>query len=336
MKSISKISLPKILLSAAALAVSASAFGQGLLGNSSGRETGSNGILAVVEDRVITRDEVMKEVEPFIPQIRQKSLSEFEFNKRVGDYIREIVQNMIDRELIVKDFRDKGMTIPQSYLDSNFDDYLKREFNGDRAEFLKFVQSQGKTIKQFKQEQEKDLIVGYMQNNKRQAVAEISPKKIKDYYEANKAKWYTPASAKISLITLKTGRTATLDENRKLAKEIVDKFNAGEKFSELARKYSKDDSSAKGGEWGWYKKGELNPLLDKQAFAIEAGKITEPVEIGDMIFILKVEEKKPEGISPIDDVREQIEWTIAEQNGREIYRKWVEGLRQKAYIKYFK
>lgn len=336
MKSISKISLPKILLSAAALAVSASAFGQGLLGNSSGRETGSNGILAVVEDRVITRDEVMKEVEPFIPQIRQKSLSEFEFNKRVGDYIREIVQNMIDRELIVKDFRDKGMTIPQSYLDSNFDDYLKREFNGDRAEFLKFVQSQGKTIKQFKQEQEKDLIVGYMQNNKRQAVAEISPKKIKDYYEANKAKWYTPASAKISLITLKTGRTATLDENRKLAKEIVAKFNAGEKFSELARKYSKDDSSAKGGEWGWYKKGELNPLLDKQAFAIEAGKTTEPVEIGDMIFILKVEEKKPEGISPIDDVREQIEWTIAEQNGREIYRKWVEGLRQKAYIKYFK
>lgn len=336
MKSISKISLPKILLSAAALAVSASAFGQGLLGNSSGRETGSNGILAVVEDRVITRDEVMKEVEPFIPQIRQKSLSEFEFNKRVGDYIREIVQNMIDRELIVKDFRDKGMTIPQSYLDSNFDDYLKREFNGDRAEFLKFVQSQGKTIKQFKQEQEKDLIVGYMQNNKRQAVAEISPKKIKDYYEANKAKWYTPASAKISLITLKTGRTATLDENRKLAKEIVAKFNAGEKFSELARKYSKDDSSAKGGEWGWYKKGELNPLLDKQAFAIEAGKITEPVEIGDMIFILKVEEKKPEGISPIDDVREQIEWTIAEQNGREIYCKWVEGLRQKAYIKYFK
>ena len=198
------------------------------------------------------------------------------------------------------------------------------------------MQAQGKTIKQFRQDQEKDLIVGYMQNNKRQTVAEISPKKIKDYYEANKSKWYTPASAKISLITLKTGRTATLEENRKLAKEIVAKYNAGEKFSDLARKYSKDDSSAKGGEWGWYKKGELNPLLDRQAFSIEAGKITEPVEIGDMIFILKVEEKKPDGISPIDDVREQIEWTIAEQNGRETYNKWVEGLRKKAFVKYYK
>ena len=321
-------------IAAAVFAASASA--QGLLGNAGSLETGSNGILAVVEDRVITRDEVMREVAPFIPQIRQKSLSEFEFNKRVSDYIREIVQNMVDRELIVKEFRERGMSIPQSFLDSHFEDYIKKEFNGDRAEFIKFLQAQGKTIKQFKQDQEKDLIVGYMQNEKRQTVAEISPKKIKEYYEANKSKWYTPASAKISLITLKSGRNATLEDNRKLAKEIVAKYNAGEKFSDLARKYSKDDSSAKGGEWGWYKKGALNPLLDKQAFSIDAGKITEPVEIGDMIFILKVEEKKPDGISPIDDVREQIEWTIAEQNGRAMYQKWVEGLRKKAFVKYYK
>lgn len=183
-------------IAAAVFAASASA--QGLLGNAGSQETGSNGILAVVEDRVITRDEVMREVAPFIPQIRQKSLSEFEFNKRVSDYIREIVQNMVDRELIVKEFRERGMSIPQSFLDSHFEDYIKKEFNGDRAEFIKFLQAQGKTIKQFKQDQEKDLIVGYMQNEKRQTVAEISPKKIKEYYEANKSKWYTPASAKLA------------------------------------------------------------------------------------------------------------------------------------------
>lgn len=297
--------------------------------------TGSNSILAVVEDRVITREEVMREVEPFIPQIRQKSLSEFEFSKRVNDHIREIVQNMVDRELIVKEFKARGMSIPQTYLDSHFEDYLKKEFNGDRAEFLKHVQSQGKTMKQFRQEQEKDIIVGYMQSDKRKSVAEISPKKIKDFYEANKSKWYSPASAKISLITLKTGLNATLESNRTLAKDIINKFNNGEKFSDLARKYSKDDSSANGGEWGWYKKGELNPTLDKEAFSTEVGKITPAVEIGDMIFILKVEEKKPEGIQPIDSVREQIEWAIAEQKGREAYQKWVEGLREKAYVKFY-
>ena len=176
----------------AMLALAASqTFAQGLLRPDNKRVLGTNNIIAVVEDRVITRAEVMKEVEPFIPQIRAAARSEFEFTSRVNAYVREIVQNMVDRELIVKEFKSKGMTIPQSYLDTHFDDYLNREFNGDRAEFVKFVQAQGKTIKQFRAEQEKDIIVGYMQGQKRQTVSEISPAKIKEYYDANKSKWYS-------------------------------------------------------------------------------------------------------------------------------------------------
>ena len=60
---------------------------------------GNNGIIAIVEDRVITREEVMREIEPFIPQLRASARSEFEFNKRVNDYVNEIVQSIIDREL---------------------------------------------------------------------------------------------------------------------------------------------------------------------------------------------------------------------------------------------
>ncbi len=309
---------------------------QGLLrANNSNRSLGSDSIIAVVEDRVITRAEIMKEVEPFIPQIRQQARSEFEFSQRVNAYMREIVQNMIDRELIVKDFKERGMSIPQSYLDTHFDDYLNKEFNGDRAEFIKFIQSQGKTIKQFRADQEKDIIVGYMQNQKRQTAAEISPQKIKEYYEANKSKWYSAASVKIRMITLKPGMNKTMEDNRKLASEIESRLKKGEDFAELARKYSRDDSSARGGEWGWYKKGELNPLLDKEVFAIKVGEVTSPVEIGEMIFILKLEDKKGDGIQKIDDVREQIEWTLVEQNGKEMYKKWVEGLRKKAYVKFY-
>ena len=309
--------------------------GQGLLRSQNKRVLGNNNILAVVEDRIITRAEVMKEVEPFIPQIRAAARSEFEFTSRVNAYVREFVQNMVDRELIVKEFKSKGMTIPQSYLDTHFDDYVNREFNGDRAEFMKFVQSQGKTVKQFRSEQEKEIIVGYMQNQKRQTVSEISPAKIKEYYEAHKSQWYSPASVNIRLITLKTGMYATLDDNRKLAAEIMQRVKNGEDFAELAKRFSKDDSSAKGGEWGWYKKGELNPILDKKVFALDVGGVTEPTEIGDMIFILKVEEKKNEGIQSIDDVREKIEWTIVEQNAKAIYQKWLEGLRRNAFVKYY-
>ncbi len=299
------------------------------------KSLGEDAIVAVVEDRAITKAEVMREVEPFIPQIRKASSSEFEFNQRVNAYVAEIVQNMIDRELIVKDFDSKGMNIPQSYLDTHFDDYLKREFNGDRAELLRYVKTQGLTIKQFRDNQRKEIIVNYMKGTMRQAVAEISPKKILEYYEKNKQKWYSAASAKIRMITLKTSATATLEDNRKIAVELIEKIKKGEDFAELARAYSKDDSSTKGGKWGWYKKGQLNPLLDNPVFTLKVGENTAPIEIGDMIFILKVDEKREEGVQKIDDVREQIEWAIADINSKKMYTKWIESLRAKAYIKLY-
>ena len=327
----------KTLLISFLLLAGASLFGQGFLRHNmvTNKTVGADAIVAVVEDRAITKAEVLREVQPFIPQIRSSATSEFDFENKVNAYVSEIIQNMIDRELIVKDFTQKGMSIPQSFLDSHFDDYLKREFNGDRAELLRYVKTQGKTIKQFREDQRKEIIVNYMKGSMRQTVAQISPKKITEYYEANKQKWYSAASANIRIITLKSTMSSTIEDNRKIATEIIAKLKAGEDFANLAKTYSKDDSSAKGGEWGWYKKGQLNPALDKPLFQLKVGEYTNPIEIGDSIFILKVDELRAEGVQKIDDVREQIEWAIADKESKVAYSKWIESLRAKAYIKIY-
>ncbi len=327
----------KILFTFLLLLSTVSLFAQGYLRHNmiTNKSVGSDAIVAVVEDRAITKAEVLREVQPFIPQIRKASTSEFDFENKVNAYVVEIVQNIIDRELIVKDFNDKGMSIPQSYLDSHFDDYMKREFNGDRAELLRYVKTQGKTIKQFREDQRKDIIVSYMKGSMRQTVAQVSPKKITEYYEANKQKWYSAASANISMITLKTSMATTMEDNREIAKIIMQKLKAGADFAELAKTYSKDDFASKGGAWGWYKKGQLNPLLDNALFALKAGGYTNPVEIGDSIFILKAEELRAEGVQKIDEVREQIEWAIVDKESKIAYSKWIESLRAKAYIKIY-
>lgn len=299
------------------------------------REVGADSIVAVVEDKVITRQDVMREIEPFLPQIRSSARSEYEFNAQINAYAREIVRNMIDRELIVKEFGDKGMKIPQSYLDKYFDDYIKREFGGDRADFTKFIQQQGKTIKTFKSEQEKEIIVGYMQDQKRRTISEISPQKIKDYYEANKDKWFTPQSAHVFLITLTPSAGATLEDNRKLASEIVSDIRKGADFSAKAKKYSRDDASAKGGDSGWFNREQLVSALDEKAFSMPIGEVSDPIEVADTVFIMKVAERKDAHQQDVEEVRNQIEWAIAAQNAKESYAKWLQRLREKAYIKFY-
>ncbi len=298
------------------------------------RQLGTNSVIAVVEDKIITRDEIVKDVEPFIPRARAESRSEAEFQRKVQAQMAEIVNDKIDRVLIIKEFKSKGYAIPQGTYDSKFEDYLQGEFNNDRAEFLKHVQSMGKTVKQFREEMNEDIIVGAMLQQQRLTVTAVSPEKIMEYYEQHKDSWFLPASAKMRQISLKVGKKPEA-EQMKLAKEIVEKARAGESFEELAKKHSEDMYGPKGGEYGLIKKGDYTPLLDEAIFKLKSGEVSDPVLTGNMIFIFKADEAIAEGIQPVDDVRNEIEYRLVDQYRKAAHQKWIESLRKKAYIKYY-
>lgn len=292
------------------------------------KQMGYDSIVAIVEDKVITNAQLAKEMAPFLSRLKASARTQYEYEKNYESLKNEILNNLVNKILIVKNFREKGMQIPKSYLDSHFDEYIKSEFHGDRNEFLKYIQNEGKTVKQFRQEQEEDIIVDYMQSQQRRSVSEISPAKILEYYKANKSKWFEPESVNLKQITLSAS-------DGELAKTIVKEAKEKNNFEDLAKKFSKDKNTAKkGGDWGWYKKGELVPQLDTAAFALQKGQVSDPVLIGDTIFILKQADHRKEGVQDLDSVREQIEWALVGQNATKAYKKWVEKLRKDAYIKF--
>ena len=52
---------------------------------------------------------------------------------------REVLQNLIDRILIVQAAKEKGLLLPQSYIDQEYDEVLNRDFGGDRGRFLEHI-----------------------------------------------------------------------------------------------------------------------------------------------------------------------------------------------------
>ena len=123
---------------------------------------GSDHIIAVVEDTTITRDDILKRIFPLLQKVQQTARTEAQFNAEIERLSQEILQDLIDRAIIVKDFRDQKMRIPESKLDGIMQDDLKRKFNGDRSELIKYLQSQNKTLKQYRKEIEEDVIVSVM------------------------------------------------------------------------------------------------------------------------------------------------------------------------------
>lgn len=63
------------------------------------------------------------------------------------------------------------------------------------------------------------------------------------------------------------------------AKAVIDRLNKGENFGALAKELSKDTSTAdKGGDLGWFGKGQMVPAFEEAAFSLKVGEISQPVQ----------------------------------------------------------
>lgn len=67
-----------------------------------------NGIAAIAEGEIITVEALRRELEPIIPRLRVESKSAQEFSKRIDELSKEVLQNMIDRIIIVKAAEEKA------------------------------------------------------------------------------------------------------------------------------------------------------------------------------------------------------------------------------------
>jgi peptidyl-prolyl cis-trans isomerase SurA len=295
----------------------------------------ANGIAAVVEDRIITLDEVQREIALLIPQLQRDSRNEAEFQQNVRALWDEVVNSLVDRVLIVKNFKKDGAQIPRSYLETELKELIRQDFNGDRGRFLQYLNSQGISVRDFRRDLEERIIVQYMRGQMRRSESIVSPEKMELFYEEKKHTFYQDEAVHLRIIQLTPLTNESDDILLQTAETIERRLQEGESFSDLARRYSQDRRRREGGSWGWIKTDELREDWSEIVAALKPGQASDPITSREGIFILYVEDYRPAGIQPIHQVRDQIETILASQMAREAQTRWLERLRQNAYVRFY-
>jgi peptidyl-prolyl cis-trans isomerase C len=98
-----------------------------------------------------------------------------------------------------------------------------------------------------------------------------------------------------------------LVETEDQAKKIAEDLKKGADFAELAKKESKDPGASDGGDLGFFTKEQMVPEFSTVAFALEPGKISDPVKTQFGWHIIKVEEKRTRKAPDFEQVKPQIE-----------------------------
>lgn len=295
-----------------------------------------DGVAAVVNGDVITFSQVQEVSGP-----RERTLREQATGQELIDKIKEArlaaLNDLIDRQLIIQEFKKKQYTLPEYVVDDQVQNIIKDDFAGDRQAFLRTLNAQGYSINKFREMQRDKVIVGAMRQNNVKGTFTATPQQIQAYYEANKQEFATPEQLKLRMIVLNADPldANSADSTRKMADEIREKVKGGADFATMAKTYSMDGTAESGGDWGLIDRKTLNQQLTDVAFALSPGQISEVVQIGDSFYILYCESKKSSGVIPLPDVRDGIEKKLEQVQRQKATQRWIDSLREKAYIKIY-
>ena len=119
-----------------------------------------------------------------------------------------------------------------------------------------------------------------------------------------------------------------LVETEDEAKAIKAELDKGADFAELAKKKSKDPGASDGGDLGFFTKEQMVPEFSAVAFALEPGKISDPVKSQFGWHIIKVEEKRNRKAPDFEQVKAQIETYVT----RKAQADYVAKLREAAKV----
>ncbi len=286
-------------------------------------------VVAVVNEHIITVGDIAATIEPMKHRISAPAGSKA-YKEEVMRLFEGSREALIEKFLILDSEESAEIQIPDWYVDRRVNEIIKDRFAGDRTQFMNILARDRQSFEQWRSELKDHITITSIRTMKIEQNVCVSPLEVAEFYEKEKNRFVVPGRIRVSMIVLEKGTGST--ESEELAEMLKKRIIGGEKFAELAKKYSAGTYAEKGGDWGW-----IDPSILREDLR-EASKAMEPAEVGIVngkndVYIFRVEERRGEVKKDFKDVQPIVERELKRRKADVEARAWVSLLRKSAYIK---
>ena len=250
----------------------------------------------------------------------------------VGGFLRQnnarILQEAIDEILILQKAEDAGIKAPPQWVDESIDGIKKDNNITTDEQFQEALAREGMTLAELRKNIENGVVRRIMMEREIRPKIEATETELRAEYEKLKPTEFTkPATVSLQevLVSEKAGGLA-------LARQVAERARAGEDFAALAQAYSSAPSRAHGGDVGQLNQGEMNPDLEKVAFALPVGGVSDPLLVEGGYRIIKVTAKTSGSVTPYDAAKDKVRDRLMMARFDKAYDAYMQDLRKSASI----
>lgn len=205
----------------------------------------------------------------------------------------------------------------------------------DEAAFEATLKDKGLTIEEVKKGITDQISVQKMLEKEVESKVSISAAEIKKFYADNPDYFKTKDSVKASHILIKAEENAdekTVAEARKKIDAILAELKKGGDFAKIAQEKSEGPSGPKGGDLGYFGKGQMVKPFEEAVYKLKVGEVSDVVKTQFGFHVIKLVDIKKAGATPLSEVEESIKMFLKRQKGEEVFREFVAKLRSSASI----
>ncbi len=293
----------------------------------------TNAIVATVNDDIITLYDTNREAQPAISESEKKGA----LNDAARSQIRRTaLDRLIEKKLTEQKIKELGIKVSDEEIRQAIDDVRKQNNISSQEALVKALAGQGLSFDQYRAQLQEQIEKLKLVSIEVRSKVHVSETEMRDYYTANLVKYTEDESYNARHIFFKTGEKASSDEiqrSKTTALAVLADAKGGKDFAELAKKFSEDPAARKdGGNLGNFKKGDMQPELEKTILSLKPGEVSELVSTPIGFHIIKLEARIAGTTKPFESVKAEIEEVLYRKKSEERFSQWVKELRSRASI----
>ena len=294
-----------------------------------------DGIAARIDSRVITVGDVMAELRRH-PEIREK-VSTPGGDTEMQELYKAALDMLIERRLILKAADAKKMEIPEWVIDNQIREIVHDMFGGDMNRLEEELARSKIPMSEYRNTIKEDITVRGMRQQMIEQYITASPGEMRKEYRDHPERYRDEAKVSVRVILLKppTPGDGLASINTRWM-QIGEELAKGEKFSDMAIKYSADSHAKDGGLWANVNPAEaFRPEIVAEIEKLDVGKVSKMIDIDGWGFVVLKESEVAAKTQSFSEAYDKISANVRKVAAKKAYDEWIARLKEDAFIKVY-
>jgi len=294
----------------------------------------SNKNAALVNGVAISMEQYNKELNIQLDRVSQQGqqVSDDQMAKLKDN----ILDSLIEREILYQQSQKVGIKITDQTIDDQLA-AIKKRFPSE-TEYKNALAKMNLSEDEVRLQIMRGLSIRELIEQQISSKVVITDEESKAYYDKNPQMFKQPAQIKASHILIKVDAKADeaqKAEARKKIEEVQQKLKDGGDFAALAKEYSEGPSNVKGGDLGYFRRGQMVKPFEDAAQALKPNEISDVVETRFGYHLIKVYDSKPEQTLAYADVKDKITQRMKQEKIEKEAVQYVDQLKKEAKLEKF-